>query len=147
MNDYSIWDDLWEMMTVPIEDNFWGYFLIILFWILLLALLCGVVYGILLMIDSLFRPVLDGVGTITGRRHTPAHTTTHWTYNSALKISTPITQYHPDRWYLCIDINGVVGNFDISEDSFYNLKQGQQVFCRYATGRIWKTIYIKSLQP
>lgn len=130
----------------PFNDGIAGIFLALFMWALLLFLSGLLIFGMLLVIDCTYRPINEGNGTVTSKEFIPEHTETIWVYNSALKMSTPQTNYHSDKWKLCIEVDNLRDDVFVSENYFNTIKQGQRLRLKYSFGRIWKTLYIKEIE-
>lgn len=137
---------IYELHTEPISNDFLGWTLLILIWILSLSIICIISLGVIYLIDFSFLPIEVGQGEIIGKYFEPAHTTTTIIYNAAAKTSLPVTQWHDDAWVLIIEINGMQDDFNVSSTDYKRFFISQKIQCEFVNGRICKSLLIKSIQ-
>lgn len=118
----------------------WSGFIIL--WIITICLSVALIWGILYVIDASFLQEKSGVGIVTGRHFSAAHTSTHFVHVG--KVLVPHTTRHPDTWSICIQINGLKDWVDVSKKIHDSYGVGSSIECTYSNGRIWDSMYIKS---
>lgn len=128
---YLTWKDDWALLLMG--------------WLLLSIVLWLIIYLMLLAIDYAWRPIQTGQGIVTSTRFIPSHYNTTYIWNEGLKTNVPMTTYHPDAWSWTIEINGCTDNFYVDQNRYSLKLAGDTVTCTYTTGRIWRSLYIKSV--
>lgn len=137
-------NEIIKMLTEPIENNFMGWFLIVLLWLLLVLLVGIIIYGILSAINYWFLPLKEGYGKIISMHFEPAHYSTILVYNAATKTSMPMTTWHPNAWKLTIEIDGLEDDFYLTKEGYVKHKIGEKIYVEYTNGRLWKSVDIKT---
>lgn len=88
--------------------------------------------------DSLFPPGYEsGVSTVVGKEY-------HAPYTSMIQSGkTSVPSYHPARWAMDFNLNGVGEvSKDVSEDFYASTRMGETVYLRYHKGRVSKYAYV-----
>jgi hypothetical protein len=117
----------------------------IFMWILSLIIVVLILWGILYLCDSVGLELKEGTGVITEKGVHPAHTTTTWM--NVNKVMVPITTHHPESYYLTINIDGLVDEFNFDTRAEWDkFKEGSKVTCQYGNGRLFNSIHINSLK-
>lgn len=134
-----------ESYIEPFAEKDWlGYVLGVFIWALSLAVVGLLLWLALWLIDSSFLPVKEKDGVVTKKYIVPAHTTT--TFVMSGEVMVPIIHSHPTTHNLEIGIEGLSDNVSVFEDYYATVSLGQKVHCRYATGRLRNSLYIKSVE-
>ncbi len=90
-------DFLKYMLIEPFTEGDWiGYILGGLMWILTIAIVGGLLWLSIWLIDSSFLPLKEKQGIVTEHYYVPAYTTT--TYVMSGKVMIPITNYIYDSY-------------------------------------------------
>lgn len=142
MRDF--FDDTWGLLTVPAEDTIGGWMALVLLWIASVAIVFMVGWLLLHLINISFRPLKTGLGEIVAMHFKAAHFSTTYHYNAVTKTNTPMTTWHPDAWKLVLQVEGESDDFYLSADKYVKYKLGEKVPVTYTTGRLWKSIKIKT---
>lgn len=130
-----------RLLIEPFQDR--NYLLGILIWIIFLPLSVGIIGLALWGIDAAYLPIQNSKGIIESKHYNKSYV--YITYVHAGKVSVPITNRKPERYSLNISINGTVDNFTIPSEYFSYFDRGESVQCEYTQGRIFNTVYIKSI--
>jgi hypothetical protein len=132
-----------DMLIEPFTDGDWmGYILGGLMWILTIAIVGGLLWLSVWLIDSSFLPLKEKEGVVTEHYYVPAHTTT--TYVMSGKVMIPITNYIDDSYEITVEIDGLTDNVCLYQSNWSEIKVGDKFCFNYTNGRICKTLYIKS---
>lgn len=132
-----------DMLIEPFTDGDWiGYILGGLMWILTIAIVGGLLWLSVWLIDSSFLPLKEKEGTITNKYYVPAHTTT--TFIMSGKVMIPITNYYDTSYEIEITIDGIADDVCLNQGYWNTVEVGQKLCCQYTNGRILKSLYIKS---
>ena len=132
-----------DMLIEPFTEGDWlGYILGGLMWILTIAIVGGLLWLSVWLIDSSFLPIKEKEGTITNKYIIPAHTTT--TYIMSGKVMIPITSYISTSYDVEITIDGITDDVCLNQGYWNTVEVGQKLCCQYTNGRILKSLYIKS---
>ena len=135
--------DTWELLTTNPDDGFLGYVILGFLWVLIIVLIGLSIWGILYLIDTVGMPTQTGAGIIIDKSFSPAHSTT--TFMMSGKVMIPITTFHSDAWYIYIQVNDIIGSYQVSNAYFDFAKINQHVDVEYSIGRIWNSIDIKNI--
>lgn len=131
------------MLTDPLDEGFLGYAFLVLLWIINLAVIGLLAYGLLYLIDTAWMPIHNGEGVVINKWFSPAHSVT--TYVMSGKIMIPITNFYSDTWYISISVNGISDKVSITYSYFNVVRINDHLNVSYSFGRIWHTINIKSI--
>lgn len=131
-----------EILIEPFEDG--DYFFGVVFWMFFLFLVSVLIAFGLWGVDSAFMPVKKSKGVVKSTQYNPSYT--YITYIHSGKVSIPVTNRAPERYSLNISINGTVDNFTISNEYYDYFDKGDTVKCEYTQGRLFNTVYIKSIE-
>ncbi len=143
MKDF--FSEFMRTLTTPPGDHWMDYGILAVVWVLVLMVVGLVLFGVLSLIDGTFLSVQEGTGQLISKHFEESHTTTVLVYNAALKTSLPHTTYHPDAWKLGIQVGDGVGDFYVSATDYVKLKVQQRIDLTYTIGRLWGTLYIKTI--
>jgi hypothetical protein len=141
----NFYDEFFEPLLRPISNDWLGWSMLILIWIVVLFVVGIIIYGIVMLIDFAFLPVSEEYGEVVSTVFTPGHTETTLTYDASLKMSVPKVVYHPDRWEVNIQVGDKTGSMGLSQEDFLKLHSGQKVWVAYSIGRLLKRLYIKQI--
>jgi len=129
------------LFYLPFGSDFLDWGMGVLFWILSLILIGGCLWILVFLVDSSFLPIKEKDGIVTNKYIVPAHTTT--TYIQVGKVMVPQTHYHETTYNLEITIDGISDDISLYEKDYEGAKVGLICHCKYTSGRILNTIYIK----
>ena len=113
-----------------------------------LLLICGLIYWIVKLIDTVGRPVRSTVGVITDRDSTPAHTTVTLIYNDATKTQTPIFNHIPASYDVTVQLlDGLERTLSVSHETYNQAHKGDRVTVFYVIGRMTGHIHALDYEP
>jgi hypothetical protein len=134
-------NDFLEMYYKPMDNDFMGWFMLILMWILTLIVL-GIFIGLILWgIDSL-GTIQSGVGTIVDKKYTAGHYI--YVYNAATKTSLPT--WIGSSWDIYIKIDNLIGSFGVSECNYNKLNIEQILNITYSKVILFESVHIKTAE-
>lgn len=131
-----------EMLIETFEDG--EYFLGILMWLLSLIVFGLIAWLFGWLIDSTYLPIKEDTGLITNKYIRPAHYVT--TYVQSGNVLVPITNYYDESYYITIQIEEMTDDVSIYGSSYNSVEIGQKLNCKYTNGRLFKTMYIQSIE-
>lgn len=132
----------WEMPVDLWMDGFFGKVMAFL-WFSVMIVLVGLVSFMLFMaVDGLFLSYIPGEAKVVNKRFDPAHTETHMQTMIVGKTTMliPQTYTYPDRYYLGLEINSLVGEKQVDKTFFDEINEGQLVSIKYSKRRISNSI-------
>ncbi len=132
-----------EVFIEPFTDNWVGYVIGSICWMLSIFLLIVFISLIVWLIDSSFLPMKQKEGVVINKTYTPAHMNT--SVISTGKAVIPITTYISDSYEITIQIDGITDNISLCHGDWNKIKVGEKLLCKYTNGRILKSLYINSL--
>lgn len=135
--------DLWEFYKEMFEDGFWGCIIGIITGLAVLFVIVLISYGIFYVADSAWRPEEKGIGIVSNKEFTPAHTTT--TLVMSGKVMIPISTYYPDNYSLIISLGELSDSFSVDENYYNEITIGTKLKILYCHGRMSKSLYIKEI--
>lgn len=136
-------DFLKFILIEPFLDNEWFSWILGMFsWAVIISVFWLLMLLGLWAIDSSFLPLKEKEGVVTRKYIVPSHTTT--TYMTSGKVMIPMTTFHNTTYNIEITIDGLTDCVSLYRDHFNEITVGQTICCRYTTGRICESIYIKS---
>jgi len=131
-------------VTEMISEGDWVSKIVgILFVVLMLFIAAMILGSAFYLVDSSFRPTLEGHGTVTDKSFTPAHTT-HG-FIMAGKIMVPTTTHHPDNWKLAVLVGNQTDDVNVSKEFYDQISGSDRVSVKYAKGRLSNSLYIKDV--
>lgn len=134
---------LYDLLIEPFEERYWiGYVVGIIAWLFTIALVAGLLWLSVWLIDSSFLPIKEKDGIVTNKYIVPAHSTT--TFVMSGKVMIPITNYYDTSYEIEITIDGLKDNVSMYQDCWNDILVGQKINCKYTNGRLMKSLYIKS---
>lgn len=129
------WDmpkDFWQ------DDGIFGK-LMALLWLLLITMLAAIIYWLGFMaVDRTFLDYVPSEAKIVGKRFDPAHEETYMTtvQSGNTTIMIPQTNYYPDRYYLQLEVKGLVGEKQVDLGFYNEMKLSNIVSVKYSKRRI-----------
>jgi hypothetical protein len=134
-----------NMLIEPFADGLLGIFVGVLSWVVFLAIIVFIGYGVLYLGNTAFMQKLDGYGTVTEKVFIPEHYTTTTEYNVALKIPMVVTHHYDDEWRMSISIDNLSDDVSVSEEFYNKTKINSRIRVKYTEGRLWQSINIKEI--
>ena len=105
---------------------------------------CGLLCLIASWFDSVSRPRLRGIGTVTQKSYTPKRRYNQWI--SHAQYGGHITTYYtPESYDLRIEIDTGSDWVSVSESFYRSAYEGRLVRIAYCTGRFSERIYVKDI--
>lgn len=132
----------WEMPVDLWMDGFFGKIMATL-WFVVVIILTGLLSMLLFMaIDGLFLSYVPGEAKVLNKRFDPEHTETHMQTMIVGKTTMiiPQTTSYPDRYYLELEINNLIGEKQVDKIVFDEITEGQMVSVKYSKRRISNSI-------
>lgn len=126
---------IWGGLKEPIDNNFAGWLLLFLMWILFVMLFAAILFILGWATNYLFLPLHEGIGTVTGHGFSPDH----WEFVG--KIYT----HFPDRWYLYISLNSKSDCVRVAEPFYNSINNQDSLKIQYSIGRFYHCLYIKEI--
>lgn len=121
----------------------WDGRLMLLVFLVLAAMVVTILAALVYWaVDSWFRPLRLGRGTISSKTFTPAHTTTQVAMVGKTTTVRPV--HHPDSWHVTIRMeDGRENRWECSKEDFDRAQGGMVAAVSYKDGRISGGLYIK----
>lgn len=135
-------DFLKDILIEPFDGDWVDMALGIMMWILMIAMVVGLLWFFVWVIDSSFLPLKEKEGIVTEHYYVPAHTIT--SFIMVGKVMVPVTNRISASYEITIEIDGLKDNVSITYESWNETEVGDKVCCKYTNGRLCKTLYIKS---
>lgn len=132
----------WEMPVDLWMDGFFGKIMAFL-WFVVMIMLVGLISVLLFMaVDGLFLSYVPGEAKVVSKRFDPAHTEPHMQTMIVGKTTMmiPQTYTYPDRYYLALEINNLIGEKQVDKSIFDEITEGQMVSVKYSKRRISNSI-------
>jgi hypothetical protein len=98
-----------------------------------------IMWGVLIAVDSWFRPSVTSAGRIVDKEFTPAYFTT------ILVDNIPQLIYHGDSWRLLVQVGHRCDWISVSERYYNSRKVGNEVRLTYVNGRFSNNMYARSV--
>lgn len=131
-----------EMLIENFEDG--EYFLGILMWLLSLIVFGLIAWLFGWLIDSTYLPIKEKNGIVTNKYIRPAHYVT--TYVQSGKVLVPITTFYDTSYNIEITVDEMKDDVSVYSDYYDSCKIGEKIYCKYTNGRLFKTMYIQSIE-
>lgn len=131
----TIWDCL---MLIPKDKDFASWSAFVMIWVVVLLINGLAIAGILSAFNTWFRPIENGYGVITSMWFEEAY------YSSYMSGKVLVQQYHPNAWKLIISLGSVSDDFYCSKEDYVKQKVGKRIRIEYKTGRLWKSLTVKT---
>lgn len=132
----------WDMPVDMWSDGAMGKFMALL-WLVIIVIISGLMIGLTYaVIDSAFLKYQSGEAKIIAKRFDPAHDETYMQSVVIGKstILIPQTSHYPDRYYLQMEIVGLMGEQQVEKSFYEGITEGKIVSVKYSKRRLSNTI-------
>ena len=132
----------WEMPVDFWNDGLFGKLMATLWLSVTLTLLAIICFLCFLALDGAFLSYVSGEAKVVGKRFDPAHTDTYMQTVLVGKstVLIPQTTSYPDRYYLRLEVNGLIGEKQVEKSLFEEIHEGKIIGVKYSKRRITNSI-------